>query len=301
MGAAAEEDVKMPRLEMRNLNPRLGVEVMGLEPRAPLDAETGHILRALFDDRGLLVFRGLEVDAALQTYLAGLLIGEDRAPAAAPAAPAASTQEREAYSFVSNRGRGNAPFGRLPFHTDMMWSEDAFQLISLYGVEIEEPAIPTLFVSATHAWTTLPTDLRARVEGRFAIHGRESRTDGDGEVLVTTYKTEQTVKLPIGRRHPRTGETILYVDQRSTYGLADMPQADSDELLAALYAHLYAPENVVEHHWRPGDLLLWDNLALQHARPNVSVEGPARVLRKVYAPKPRMARSAAPEYSTAGS
>jgi alpha-ketoglutarate-dependent taurine dioxygenase len=288
----------MPRLEMRNLSPRLGVEVIGLEPRAPLDAETRRTLRALFDDRGLLVVRGLDVDAAFQTYLAGLLIGEDRAPTADLAA---SGEEREAYSFVSNRGRGNAPFGRLPFHTDMMWSEDAFQLISLYGVEIEEPAIPTLFASAAHAWTTLPAHLRARVEGRFAIHGRESRTDGDGEVLVTTYKTEQTVKLPIGRRHPRTGEIILYVDQRSTYGIADLSQADSDALLAALYAHLYAPENVVEHHWRPGDLLLWDNLALQHARPNVSVEGPARVLRKVYAPKPRLARSAAPAYSTTGS
>jgi taurine dioxygenase len=200
---------------------------------------------------------------------------------------------------VSNQEKGNAPFGRLLFHTDMMWAENAFQVISLYGVEVEEPTVPTLFVSATHAWTTMPADLRARVEGRFAIHGRESRTGGDGEVLVTTYGTEQTVRLPVGRSHPRTGQTILYVDQRSTYGIDAMTQADSDDLLAALHAHLYAPANVVEHHWLQGDLLLWDNLALQHGRPNVTVEGPARVLRKVYAPRPQMARSTAPQYSTA--
>jgi taurine dioxygenase len=289
----------MAQLEIRNLSPSLGVEVMGLQPHAPLDADTCQILRALFDDRGLLVFRDVDVDAGFQNYLAGVLIGADPAEAATADDPAAPAQAREPHSFVSNRGKGNAPFGRLLFHTDMMWSQDAFQLISLYGVEVEAPAIPTLFVSATHAWTTLPTDLRARVDGRFAIHGRESRTGGDGEVLVTTYTTEQTVKLSVGRRHPRTGKTILYVDQRSTYGIDDMTQQDSDALLAALHAHLYAPQNVVEHHWRQGDLLLWDNLALQHARPNVSVDGPARVLRKVYAPKPQIARSAAPGYSTA--
>jgi taurine dioxygenase len=178
-----------------------------------------------------------------------------------------------------------------------MWSENAFQVISLYGVEIEEPTIPTLFVSVVHAWNTLPPDLLCRVEGRFAIHGRESRTDNDDQVLVTTYDAEQTVKLPIGRAHPRTGKTMLYIDQRSTYGIADLTPRENEEFMRALHAHLYAPENVLEHPWRKGDLLLWDNLALQHARPNVQIQGPARVLRKVYAPKPQASRYSAPEYS----
>jgi len=34
------------------------------------------------------------------------------------------------------------------------------------------------------------------------------------------------------------------------------------------------------HHWQPGDLLLWDNHALQHARPAVGVDQP-RTLRRV--------------------
>jgi hypothetical protein len=40
------------------------------------------------------------------------------------------------------------------------------------------------------------------------------------------------------------------------------------------------PKNIVEHHWRTSDLVVWDNIALQHARPNVTAEGPARTLRK---------------------
>ena len=40
----------------------------------------------------------------------------------------------------------------------------------------------------------------------------------------------------------------------------------SDELLDAVFAHLYQPANVYEHNWRIGDFVVWDNLALQHGR-----------------------------------
>ena len=56
-------------------------------------------------------------------------------------------------------------------------------------------------------------------------------------------------------------------------------------MLEELFAHLYAPENVFEHEWRQGDLVVWDNIAAQHARGNVEMEGPERSLRKVIAPK----------------
>jgi taurine dioxygenase len=286
----------MAKLEIKPLSPLFGVEVIGLAPHFPLQPSLCALLQSAFDEHRLVVVRGLDIGEDFQAYLAGLMIGEDRTPA-----PSAMDAARETEpTLVSNRHNGNAPFGRLLFHTDMMWSENAFRLISLYGLEIEEPTTPTLFVNTVQAWASLPQDLRARAEGRFAIHGRESRTGGDGEVLITSYKAEHTAKLPIGRAHPHTGDIMLYVDQRSTYGIADMDEEESRALLEALHAHLYAPQNVVAHHWRKGDLVLWDNLALQHARPNVSVKGPARVLRKVYAPKPQMARSLKPEYSRAG-
>ena len=41
---------------------------------------------------------------------------------------------------------------------------------------------------------------------------------------------------------------------------------------------MYAPDNVYEHTWQVGDLLVWDNLALQHARDAVNGR---RTLRRV--------------------
>jgi taurine dioxygenase len=57
-------------------------------------------------------------------------------------------------------------------------------------------------------------------------------------------------------------------------------QADeSDALLEELFTYLYAPDNIYEHHWHEGDLVIWDNLAVQHARSATGAA--ARTLRRV--------------------
>jgi taurine dioxygenase len=276
----------MVDLQTRKLTPGFGVEVIGLEPRVPLDQSTLDALRKLFDDESLLVFRGLDADVAFQNYLSYALIGMQ--PPARVDVPA---MDPERQYFVSNKEPGGgAPFGRLLYHSDLMWREDAFQVLSLYGVEVEQPTLPTMFVSAARGWESLPDGLRARVEDRFAEHGQDAtyqqRSDEEGEVLTSKFEVDERVRLPIGHRHPRTGRTLLYVCQQMTHGIADLPQAESEALLEELFQHLYAPERVFEHQWRKGDLVIWDNLALQHARPNVKAEGPVRTLRKTFAPIP---------------
>jgi taurine dioxygenase len=208
--------------------------------------------------------------------------------------------------YVSNKEpEGGAPFGRLLFHSDMMWSEHTFQVLSLYGIEVEPPVSPTIFASGVHAWDTLPAELRAKVEGRFAIQGHNeqerARADDDPDVLITTFDNLPERNTPVGLEHPRTGETVLYVSQQMTRGIADLPPAESEALLEDLFAHLYRTSVLYEHDWREHDLVAWDNIAVQHARPNVTVEGPARTLRKVFAPiPPRGASPSRPKFATAG-
>jgi taurine dioxygenase len=48
---------------------------------------------------------------------------------------------------------------------------------------------------------------------------------------------------------------------------------ESGQLLDDVFTHLYSEPHVYEHRWRVGDLLLWDNVALQHARADVSRGG----------------------------
>ncbi|SFF96628.1 Taurine dioxygenase, alpha-ketoglutarate-dependent [Novosphingobium sp. CF614] len=277
----------MPAITARDLSPAFGSEVSGLEPRVPLDDETIGTLRKLFDERGLLVFRDIQADIKFQTYLSELLIGND-----VPDPDALPLNDK---FMISNREpKGAAPYGRLLYHSDQMWSaKDRVDLISLYGKDVGQPATPTMFVSAVEAWKTLPENLRRQVQERSAIQHYDEdvyrkRAAGDPDVLVSTYQTgEDFVTTPIALTHPRTGKTILYVCQQTTQKIAGMPEAEGDALLEALFDHLYAPGVELAHDWREGDLIVWDNLALQHARPNVLVEGPARTLRKTLAPFPK--------------
>ena len=284
----------MANLVVRELSPVFGAEISGLEPSIPLDDATLQQLRKLFDERALLVFRDIEVDRNFQNYLSYAIIGREP--------PVQNVPKRE--SLISNKAEnGIAPFGRLLWHTDMMWSNEACELLSLYGLDVDQPSPPTMFISSANAWKTLPDDLRARVEHRDAEHVHDisyERSGGDAQVLTAKFDDDDSVRMPIANRHPRTGETLLYVCQQMTSAIADLPKAESEELLEELFQHLYTPENIMKHEWRERDLVMWDNLALQHARPNVESEGPARTLRKTFAPMPEMFKTMTPQFGRAG-
>jgi taurine dioxygenase len=77
---------------------------------------------------------------------------------------------------------------------------------------------------------------------------------------------------------------MLYVSQQVTIEILGLSSEENEELLEELFAHLYVPEHVIQHDWRTGDLVVWDNRAVQHARGTVRLEGPERTLRKVTGP-----------------
>jgi alpha-ketoglutarate-dependent taurine dioxygenase len=187
------------------------------------------------------------------------------------------------------------------FHVDSMWSPEPFQVLSLYASKVEPGAATTSLANAVHAWETLPADLRARVEGLHAVQFAGQMMNRGGEDLLNPeFGLDYSAVTPIARRHPRTGKTILYVSQQMTREIVELPPDESEELLQALFAHLYDPAVVYEHEWRTGDLVVFDNLAMQHARGNVIPDGPARTLRKVMLPIPKdIAEMTPPTYTAA--
>ena len=278
----------MPQqLDVRDLAPGFGAEVRGLDPSQPVNDANGELLQRAFDERGILVFRDLAIDGAYQAYLAGVVLGRSVDTGDGQDVDAADAV------YVSNtEANGKAPYGRLLFHSDMMWADRPFDVLSLYGVEVAESSVPTIFTSAANAWDTLPPDLRERVAGLEAVHvtGQQRRAGGDdGELLQPQRERVSSTTKPIAYPHPRTGRTLLYVCEMMTQRVEGLDDAESERLLGALFEHLYSDASTWTHEWRSGDLVVWDNLAVQHARPDVALDGPVRTLRKVIAPKPTIA------------
>ena len=285
----------LARPQARDLIPAFGAEIVGVDPGTWLDGDTIGFLRAVFDERGRLLLRNVDVDRPHQFYLSELLRGHEP-PTPEEAEAGAATQDT---FLISNKEPGAAaPIGRLLFHCDGMWSDQPFEVLSLFGVELSPPVIPTLFASAAYGWDTLPAELRARVDGLHGLHvsgpdyiHERRRRAFDGELSQARRDHLPLITAPVDNSHPRTDRPLLYVSQGMTREIMELGSEESEDLLEELFEHLYRSEHVYEHEWREGDLIVWDNFAVQHARPNVVLEGPARTFRKIGLPVPTSAEA----------
>jgi alpha-ketoglutarate-dependent taurine dioxygenase len=266
----------MTKLKITPLTQAVGSQVEGVDFTKPFDDDTVRQLRAAFDERGVLVFRGIDIDEDTQRRTVFTVIDDpfevaERSP-----------------MLVSNKVKGGAaPYGRLLFHCDNMWARTPQPAISLYGVEVEPPGAPTLFVSMKHVWEILPKRLRKRVEGLEARHGFDDRypnRGGDADVIDSRMVEPRSMTRPVCFHHPRTGAPLLYVSQQATIEILGLPEAENEELLEELFSYLYRPDAILSHDWHEGDLVLWDNIATQHGRGSVALQGPVRTLRKVTGP-----------------
>jgi len=270
-------------IRVNALSPSFGVEIEGLDLRQTLDDDSVTVLREQFDTHGLILVRSPGLEADDQAYLTGLVVDRTRRERQ----DVIATTHTYA-NYVTNQDQeGYAPFGELLFHCDMMWGEKPMEVISLYGMAIERPAVPTRFINMARALEMLPEDLRERISHLQAVHesGQQRRGDHKEQLVEVQHDSVRSTTKPVILTHPRTGVPLLYVSQQMTARIDGMDPETSEALLEELFAHLYREECVVEHDWREGDLVVWDNLAVQHARGNVEFEGPVRTLRKVIAPK----------------
>jgi taurine dioxygenase len=70
-----------------------------------------------------------------------------------------------------------------------------------------------------------------------------------------------------------------------TARIMGMERTESDATLDALFVELYRKDRVYRHHWNNGDIVIWDNIALQHARGDLTGMTPRRLQRIVVADK----------------
>jgi taurine dioxygenase len=66
---------------------------------------------------------------------------------------------------------------------------------------------------------------------------------------------------------PHTDQQALLVNELMTSHIVELPEDEGEALLQELFSRLYAEENASTHVCQTDDVIIWDNLALQHSRP----------------------------------
>ena len=259
-------------MRIRDASPALGAVVDGLDLRAPLGPEDVARLRTVLAARYLLVVPEQE------------LTDDEHLAVVARFGPVVD-EARGAVSFVSNhRPDGSLGSSAASFHIDFGFFPTPYELLSLYGLEIPSGGTETWFVNGVLAARTLPPDLRARVEGREARQIVDVASPaGQSGVRVREGRLDETYPhtlRPVLWPHRDDGAEILGVWEQHTDAILPLEPDASTALVEELFAHLYRPEHSYVHRWAPGDLVIWDNHAIQHGRPDVGIEAP-RTLRRV--------------------
>lgn len=264
--------------DVRPAGPALGAVVTGWPVRDHLatpDAPAWSALRARLAQHHLLVLPDQDLDDAGHVAFAAQF-----GPVAAE-----GLAERRVVGFVSNhRADGVLGPDAASFHIDYGFFPEPYTHLSLYGLEVPVAGSETHFVNGVLAAATLPAGLRARVIGLRARQVLDlSSATGQYDIRADRAPAADPLAhmtRPVLWRHRDSGAEILGVWQQQTDRLEPLAEHESRALLAELYAHLYRPEHTYVHRWAPGDLVLWDNHALQHGRPAVGTAEP-RTLRRV--------------------
>lgn len=156
--------------------------------------------------------------------------------------------------------------GNYFWHTDKSYHAVPSLLTMLHAVELPPAGGDTQFANMVLAYAALPETTKRRIDGLRAIHSWEaSRIQSGSKPASEAEKLERPpVSHPIVRTHPETGERALYIGNHAAAGVEGMDEAEGKTLLADLLAHATQPQFVYTHHWRAGDVVMWDNRALLH-------------------------------------
>jgi taurine dioxygenase len=266
MSVATETRTK---LEIVPLSRHIGAELRGIDLRTRPDEDTVRAIYQAWLDHLVIVFPEQDLSQEDLIRATGYFgeIGELSRPP--KYFPKGYSRLLPGIMLISNIRENGEPIGALPdgemmFHHDMIHAEIPSKATLLYSVEIPSIGGNTLFASGYAAYDTLDPAVRARLEGRRALHHYNYGSTMRGDARGTEAFAECV--HPVFRTHEDTGRKAVYVNRLMTVKVLDLPEHESAELLARVWDHAEKREFVYEHVWRKGDLLLWDNRCSSHAR-----------------------------------
>jgi taurine dioxygenase len=159
--------------------------------------------------------------------------------------------------------------GEAVWHTDMSYLDLPPDASMLYALEIPPSGGNTYFCGMQAVWKALPAELKAKIETRRIKH--DGTFNSGGYVRQGVTPTDDPHKAPGAWHpavcvHPITGEPGLYLGRRRNSYVEGLSPAQSNALLDELWHFMDSPEFSYAHHWRIGDLVLWDNRSTMHRR-----------------------------------
>lgn len=271
--------------------PNIGQEVMGLDLDRGIDEATRRQLLAIWHDAGVVLFRGVGTAPERLLELSHCFGALEPHPI--------ETIRMPGYPeliLLTNQGGPRGPvyafdgvptYGRIPWHTDLAFSEVPNAGALLNMVHKAEVGGSTAWLDTALAYRSLDEALKRRIEGvearfEFCADLARMKFSNPGGTRVGESKASFPDYPPLARplvwNHPVTGAEILNLCPLNIRGIVGMDEAEGDALIQTLIDAVVQPQFIYRHDWQEGDVILWDNYRMMHA----AMGHPVDVLRIVH-------------------
>lgn len=254
-----------PALETRILEPNIGAEIVA-DASSMLSGEHATRIRALLEERGVLVFRSVHLDDDQQVAFTGTLgtFAHDNNGVAD------ANGERTTIYKVSLDPEVNpqADYLRASFFWHLDGTMHTMPILAsvLNARFLPSEGAVTEFANTYAAYDALPDADKEAIDDLRVVHANWALLRSlDAEPSYARFsaarkvptKTQPLVwKHRSGRRSLVIGATAAYVD--------GLDPTESMDVLVKLRDWATRPEFVYRHHWSLGDVVMWDNTAILH-------------------------------------
>jgi taurine dioxygenase len=263
-----------------------GATVSGISWETLKDAGVRRELAEILEDRGLILFEGVERSTPLQVELSQVFGPLENHPLKAiarvdgdnlPGVIDIHVHPDDA-SIVELNGRQLSCWA--PWHFDSAYTKLLCRAGILRALDIPPEGGMTGFVDGIQLYEAVSPELRARFEDLEIVYDpnlllsnlrfgmpkgwRYVRLDAGGvKLLETTQNAPRSVHPAIWTRP--SGERVLHVSWQNAAGIHGRQDAEGDALLESLYQEMAAKMTPYWHQWRPHDMVVFDNWRFIHA------------------------------------
>lgn len=263
-------------IRLEELKPELGlgVRVTGLDLASNAVEQNADALRDAFARYACIVVEAPDLDPDDQVRVARVFGRADADFVGKPNDPGKLGQDgrpKRGIMFISNKKKeeggvmGELPDGELHFHSDGAHRASPYRGTTLYSMEIPSTGGETKIADLRAAYDDLSGDMKQRLEGLKAHNIYDTRVTLREQTDETDDRLSNAVHSLV-RTHPDTGRKSLYLSRLMTRNIVGMDRAESDALLEELFRHIEQGKYVYAHPWKVGELLMWDNRSVNHAR-----------------------------------
>lgn len=245
------------QLEIVDLTPSIGSEIR-TDLDTLLSGREAATIREILEQRGVVFFRGLDINDEQQVAIAetlGTLVANEGQGGINKISLDEKVNQRAKYLQ-----------GSMFWHFDGSLQPLPNLATLLRAVQLSETGGQTEFCNTYAAYEDLPEAEKEAIAELRVVHSAERSqyyvTPEMSYDEVVFWQKSPTKACPIVWTH-QSGRKSLLLGATSDYVIG-LPVEESRALLARLRDWATQPQYVYRHEWQPGDLLIWDNTGTMH-------------------------------------